>query len=317
MAVVDLRGGILPNPVLNDGRPAPKDPPKDLIDQIEDDTIRSVRLGNKLRTLEKYGVMANPQSNQPALAPAENTRVDVAGIVASQNKLVSDLITQLSSKGSDNNPLLSYLLEDLRETKSKLEGSDPMAAITQSMQMQAVMKDLLKKDLGIGQSGVVGGDIHAMIELEKIKTDSSERMFQWKTEFETKLEQWKQDGDERRRRWAVEDEERKAEREERRAEKDFEHKKSDTRAAMFEDIVKPLAESINFGGGEEAGVAEQPVSEAPKEHAAVPHNNSKGHMFRAKKFKCNCGELIDIPEENIFSCPKCGMEYEMGPMDSK
>jgi len=55
--IVDIRGagGILPPPVLdNNGRPVPKEHPKDIIDQIEEDTTRSIRLGNKLETLKKY-----------------------------------------------------------------------------------------------------------------------------------------------------------------------------------------------------------------------------------------------------------------------
>ena len=300
MGVIDIRGkgGTVPEPKSDENPSVVKG--VDPIQAIEDATYR----GQRMRAFNKAaGLEEKPKEEQ------QKVGIDVGAVVkalAEQNtSLLLKVTEMMTSRPAD--PLLTHLMDDLKETKEQLQSSDPFEALTQTQQRYSTMLSSMKKDLGLPETMKANvSDMPLMLELERIKGERDERRQQWDLDREDRNKKWDAEREELRRRWVVED---------RRWEAEFQFKRqelensSQVKGKAFGEL-SDLAQAIVSGIVEERASAGQIVSH---QVAAQPPPPPPEPEKTAANFKCDaCGAPLYVPDHiKQFTCPKCSAPHDL------
>lgn len=299
MGVIDIRGkgGTVPEPKNEENPSGGKG--ADPIQAIEEATYR----GQRMRAFSKAaGLEEKPKEEQ-------KIGIDVGSVVkalAEQNTaLMLKVAEMMTARPAD--PLLTHLMQDLKETKEQLQSSDPFEALTQTQQRYSTMLSQMKKDLGLPETMKANvSDMPLMLELERIKGERDERRQQWDLDREDRNKKWDFEREELHRRWVIED---------RRWEAEFQIKKlelektSQVKDKAFGELAD-LAQAIVSGIVEERASAGQIVSH---QVAAQPPPPPPEPEKPIANFKCDaCQAMLYVPGHiKQFTCPKCSAPHDL------
>ncbi len=283
----------------------PEKRPPDEVDELMVATMK----GAKLKAFQQAAGITE-QRNQIPVKSEEKT--DISAIVKSQNELVGTLIQQLSGANkpsSGNDVLTTYLIQELKDAKAMMQGSNPMEGVAQSLQVVEALKNYFGFDK---EKPVVPQvvDVNAQIQLASLKNTFDLQMKQLEETIANNTRNFEVLLKKMEHQFALELEDRKTENQIRLAAMIESRKGDGERSEAFQGMAASIISALS-GGGEQEVPRAAPVREAPLQNNDI--------NYQVKEFKCEgCGTLINIPDDkDVFYCPNpdCGMEYDKGVMD--
>jgi rubrerythrin len=293
-----------PMPTDDGQKPAPA-PKRSRIDTMKDSLVEA----------EELKMIRSVLAEDTGRRGSEGLSPEIANILVQTTNSYSTALTQLMTnlmtiqnqgkQATGQDPFMQYLIGEVQTMKAKLDapGQDPLEVVDEVQKKMLGWEDQMRKRLGVGDVGASVQNMSAMIELEKIRSEATDRQNQFNLMFAAMQQQWRRED----RRWELEFRVKTHE-------ANSEAESREKALGAFQDLGASLIESMGEGENVVEQVRDKP-RQRPSQNQPAGHTQGQDEPPLPKVFTCpRCGHTGPVPDDmtsdSIFECPGCNAEYD-------